>query len=334
MLNIAAPGEHVVYIAYDADGEALYIGRTKNLRARLNAHSSSSEWYGQMQVAEWVPCASATDARRTEREYIETFQPPYNINDAVPLRPGPVDLPEPTADLISEMYDAIEEWGDEADDRLNAFIGALRRAGWTLGAIGRPLGYTREAVRLRSLRASARTDIPEAPRPPRKTRRVGPRERSRLIAQRLLDDQTVSELRTMARTAQSVNGGTAEDDDARHVSVDYTERIAALVLDGVGIKYIAEAVGQSYGAIRARLARHGYIDPAPSQTRARYVGKPAVTRRESCKRGHSLSGSNVRHVNGDPSHRVCRACERLRTSKYRLRIGRRPGARAGLRGVA
>lgn len=325
-LNISPPGKHCVYICYDKRGEAVYIGRTQNLAVRLRAHRHSSAWWPQSQTVEWVPCDGAVEARLTEREYIETFTPVGNINDTVPVASVPHELPKSAASALRELFDQSVAGGHHcaADARLNDYIAALNTGGWALGAIGLPLGVTREAIRLRRNRADGTsTDLPVVPpKPVKPPKPLTRRQQSRA----LLTPAVVADLRDMHALARRVTGGTPVNSPLREATVLLTETIATLVTDGVLEAHIGQALGLSSAAIGLRLSRHGYKRTYESQGAGamyRGVQSAQTAPKLRCAAGHPFAGENVRFVNGDPHHRICRACERRRKAEYRERCAGR-----------
>jgi hypothetical protein len=74
--NAPAPlaGTPVVYVLYDAAGEPIYLGSSKNLRNRLKVHSRERDF------AAWiaVPCASREAAFLTEDYHLRTRPPSQN----------------------------------------------------------------------------------------------------------------------------------------------------------------------------------------------------------------------------------------------------------------
>lgn len=300
----AAPGRHGVYVAFDAAGEVLYIGRTQNLEERLRGHRWTSEWHQRMRSIEWTPCVDLVEARRVEKSLISAFRPATNQNDRALLRAGRHALPSWTAEKLRSLYPGH-------DLELNGYIRALRAGGWPLASIGAPLAMTREAVRIRESAEYVRVSfgVPRVPvavkAPPVVRPDVTPGQRRRLLE--------------MHAVARAVNGSTAADDPARAVSVSLTEYIAELHLSGIPIGRIAEAIGVSYLAVKLRLARHGYLQAPPSLRHVVYKGQPTHRVRTCCKRGHEFTSENTRLINGDPTRRICRACERIRVTAYRSR---------------
>lgn len=200
--------------------------------------------------------------------------------------------------------------------RLDAALMAARLQGWTLQALADAIGVTREAIRQRAERGRARADIPTVPMPPRRpTPMPQPPKKNRL----LIRPEVADRLREMHAIARTVNGGTAEDDPRRAVSVEFTKWLHELVEQGVTIYRIAEELGVTHLAVRARLARHGYRDPLPSMATVTYTGKPnANVVKAECKRGHPLSGENL-YIAPSTGARVCKTCDKLRGKAYRAR---------------
>ena len=66
-----------VYIFRDADMRALYVGQTRDLRARMRAHSRSP-FASDVALVSVIPCESRDDALAVERHYIWTLRPSFN----------------------------------------------------------------------------------------------------------------------------------------------------------------------------------------------------------------------------------------------------------------
>lgn len=316
----AQPGRYGVYVAFSADGDVLYIGRTQNLLSRLQHHRTQSTWHSGMRSLEWTPCRDVVEARKVEKGLIATFRPESNVNDRRPQASGRHALPEWCGDKLRSLYAAsfTDGWcATSGDALLNGYIRELHRKGWSHASIAVPLGMTREAVRLRELRPAASAAHLSTPSVPVVAKPVRPPKPSVSAAQRI-------RLRELHALARQVNGSTAADDPRRDASIELSELIAEIHLtDGVLLGRIAEALGVTYLAVKARLARHGYISGPPSMAHAAYKGQPTDfvgSRRTECHRGHRLEGDNVRFVNGDASTRVCRTCERIRVARYQQKI--------------
>lgn len=70
----------LIYFVYDAEGEVLYIGHTKNLHARRKCHKSTASWFPR--AAHWEVVgeyASKAEALSVERDYIADLEPECNI---------------------------------------------------------------------------------------------------------------------------------------------------------------------------------------------------------------------------------------------------------------
>jgi hypothetical protein len=90
----------VVYHAFNAAGELLYVGVTCNLRVRLGAHRRETPWWGEVADVKHVGYDDRRVAERAEKTAIWREKPRYNRNSGikppvlasevtgVPWRPG------------------------------------------------------------------------------------------------------------------------------------------------------------------------------------------------------------------------------------------------------
>jgi hypothetical protein len=193
-----------------------------------------------------------------------------------PLPPGrtiarSAGLPSSFAATLRAMYTAN-------DTRLNATLLAARNAGWTLQAMADQLGMTREAVRLRTTKATRPlAALPEIPSPPAYTM---PELKPAKPPQPQPTDETRAQLVALQEIAKTVNGGTPVGHPARLASVELSALLANEVNRGVPLPVLATMLGVTYGAIRTRLARHGYKPNPPSQRsymNRQVGGAPAAT---------------------------------------------------------
>lgn len=253
----AIEGQHGVYVAFDGVDEVLYIGRTQNLLARLNAHRSQSAWFRQMRRVEFTPCDGPHEARALEKSMIATFRPQANINDGgEQQRSARQRLPEWTVARLVEMYEECVAAGranEAQNETLNVYIATLRAAGWTLGAIGEALTITREAVRQRQVKAPRIDSRAPVPPVPVKVKPLKKEACPRVPA------RTLAALLELKGQAEQVRGWTPLDSPLRAASERYTEMLAEQVLAGFRIGTMARQLGVTHLAIRARLARHGYM---------------------------------------------------------------------------
>lgn len=227
-------------------------------------------------------------------------------------------LPDDFAATLRQMYASIRGVREpsDANSRFDALLKTARDAGWSLTALAAPLGITREAVRRRIGRATRVDELMLVPVPPRRAVQEPPP----LVESPKLPAAEIVDLRRMQAIARTVNGGTPVDSPLRRVSEQYSARLAAHVHSGFSVYYLARAIGVGTGAIFLRLARHGYRTPPPSIVgtsaavyRNRKVGD--VTR-DTCGRGHEMSGDNLRVY---PSGTACKACERIRYQEKKQR---------------
>lgn len=320
----AAPGRFGVYVLSDESGQILYIGHTMNLFQRLSSHRSLKPWWRDVRSMEWVACQGYAEARATEKSLIALYRPIHNDADVVELtalrrkRPRTPELPDWTVARLTEMREeeaSIGKGDSPARERLDSYILSLRQAGWTLEVIGRGLSMTRERVRQRQMRASGPLKGANVPQVP--VKQVAPKK--------VRPQVPASALATLARLqadAQQVRGWTPADSPLRAASEQFSELLAEQVLNGVSIARIAKQLGVTHLAIRARLARHGYMEPVKGLPKNTPYGKQPVERRAICKWGHDLAdAANVQIINSRDGkvRRHCRPCHRRRAAEYHAR---------------
>lgn len=312
----AADGRHGVYVLTDAEGGVLYIGRTMRLFSRLTAHRNAKAWWPTVRGLEWVACDGPNEARLVEKEFIGLYRPGNNSLDyKMPKGSRRQQLPDWTAAKLVELHEATIGHRGESDENtaLNIYIAALREAGWTLAALSLPLSMSREAVRIRQAAAPTTRTTLGVPRPPAKAKpakKVRPQ----------IPPDALRVMKALHADARQVRGWTPVDSPLREASVRLTELIAEHHLAGVSIYRIAKQLEVTHLAIRARLARHGYMEPVKGLDQPDY-GTPFTLGRDlsHCMRGHEFSGDNLLLINGDPKRRVCRACNRIRAQKHKAK---------------
>ena len=69
---------YVVYRAYDAAGDLLYIGSTGNLGQRKSQHKRKADWYPLAASWDTIEYPTRDDAYAAESEAIDTEAPPHN----------------------------------------------------------------------------------------------------------------------------------------------------------------------------------------------------------------------------------------------------------------
>lgn len=82
--------------------------------------------------------------------------------------------------------------------------------------------------------------------------------------------EVADELRAMYAIARTVRGGTPLDDPKRKASIDFAAALQSFIEQGVSAYRLAQVIGARPGAIRQRLARHGYRAPMPSAAHKAY----------------------------------------------------------------
>ena len=85
-----APPASGVYVLKDADGRALYVGKTVHLRRRLRAHFADRRWrklkpeMSRAADAEWLCVGSEIEALLREAALVQELRPPVNVQTAAP----------------------------------------------------------------------------------------------------------------------------------------------------------------------------------------------------------------------------------------------------------
>lgn len=136
-------------------------------------------------------------------------------------------------------------------------VRALRRAGWTLDAIGGPLGLRRSTIRsweksepatLSDERAALELPLP----PPRSVTSEQP-STPRVTPQ--LTDQDAARLRELSPRARSWRSGTPSGADATSARDEMDRIVAAAYARDVPIAALARAAGVTHRAMTVRVRR-------------------------------------------------------------------------------
>lgn len=161
------------------------------------------------------------------------------------------ELPELEAKKLRELREA----GPNALPQLRARVAALRSAGWSLAAVGRPLNANRSTTRMWQLSAkpedvtaTLKADAP-APAPVR----TGSAKVVRLYPDVPASER--AELTRLATSARRIRGWTAPDSQERLDAAEFEKRLRAYNKRGVPLKRMAEHIGVTHRAIAARLER-------------------------------------------------------------------------------
>ncbi|MEU9245679.1 GIY-YIG nuclease family protein [Streptomyces sp. NPDC048385] len=83
---MTSPERTALYRCFDANDELLYIGISRDYRARWEQHRKSSPWWRNvaLRTVEWFD--DRVSAERAERTAIKTEGPKHNIRHARPAR--------------------------------------------------------------------------------------------------------------------------------------------------------------------------------------------------------------------------------------------------------
>ena len=77
-LGSAVRGIPYVYVLSDADGRAVYIGSTRDLRRRMREHQRRSPWWGDVSRIRAFPYSTLDEALRDEAALIDLAAPRHN----------------------------------------------------------------------------------------------------------------------------------------------------------------------------------------------------------------------------------------------------------------
>lgn len=160
------------------------------------------------------------------------------------------DLPENEATLLRDL----RAGGTATLPALRARVAALRDAGWTLVAVGRPLGANRSTTRMWQLTAKPE-DVEEVKKAgvPHAPLKIAPARTIRLYPD--VPPAELAELQRLAESARTVRGSTPQDSQARKDAREFEAKLQHYVERGVPMKRLAERLGVTHRAVAARLER-------------------------------------------------------------------------------
>jgi excinuclease UvrABC nuclease subunit len=70
---------YTVYRLYDAERNLLYVGITRNIRARFQHHTNNQPWWPSVAHVETDAVGSRDEAISKELELINSLHPMYNV---------------------------------------------------------------------------------------------------------------------------------------------------------------------------------------------------------------------------------------------------------------
>jgi len=105
-VSIKEPERTALYRMFDAAGDLLYIGISKNFGIRWRREAASFPWWPEMQrqTVDWYP--SRPEAHAAEIAAIKAEKPKYNIQHAAPL-------PQPRRSIVRRGVGLIADEPDE-----------------------------------------------------------------------------------------------------------------------------------------------------------------------------------------------------------------------------
>ena len=234
-------------------------------------------------------------------------------------RPNKMTLPPEVVDDIEHIRD---DW--QARHLLRVYLGALIRAGWRQSSIARLMGvsrqrivdfaivddYVEQSIEEYRLITGMTLPIPDAPI----IVDMPPRPRGRRL--RLPTPETTERLREVYADARRYRGS-EKNRDAAHLFVNLVWY--AHISEGASLYGIAKALGINVAALQSRLVRYGYkTSTGQSKNVQPLRGRPPRNSGSHCIHGHPLDEENMR-VDPKSRSRICKACERDRSRKYKAR---------------
>ena len=165
-------------------------------------------------------------------------------------------LPENVVKLLKELSDE----GGKGNVVRNAYITALRHAGWTLQAVGNAVGISRERVRQIEVK-TPKSHIAEISQfqnefPIPAVPMVAIEKDVYVI--NLPSENTLNRLLELQPLAQSVRSNSAR---YRTEAEEYTALLwHAYNVEGVTLYRLGKLLGVTHAALRFRLTRYGYME--------------------------------------------------------------------------
>lgn len=75
--------KHIVYALFNDEGRCLYVGRSVNLRRRLQQHARQAAWWPSVEYIQQIKITNPVDANSVERALIRSYQPVHNVRHTV-----------------------------------------------------------------------------------------------------------------------------------------------------------------------------------------------------------------------------------------------------------
>lgn len=120
---MSTPERTALYRCFDVNDDLLYIGISKNPKARWEQHRKTSAWWGRVvtRTVEWFD--SREDAARAERTAIRTEGPQHNNHHKVErYAVARVAVPSKPGRTLSDVY-ADRDLTDAQARRIVALLG-------------------------------------------------------------------------------------------------------------------------------------------------------------------------------------------------------------------
>lgn len=225
-------------------------------------------------------------------------------------------------DFVIRDIEALEEWDHQ--HALKVYATCLRNAGWSgrsiTKAFRRNVNWAyqhhlndRDVERsLRDYRLITGLGLTVPAVPPKN---MGVKIDRRKLRKRASPEmlQRLRELQDQAQRYRGVNQN-------REAAQEYTRLLwQAITVEGITAYSLAKDLDITHAAIQSRLVRYGYRTTRGTSGAYRPLsGRSPRGKRETCNRGHLMTGNNLRIISTTGA-RVCKTCERIRVKKYKSR---------------
>ncbi|GGO98060.1 hypothetical protein [Wenjunlia tyrosinilytica] len=239
--------------------------------------------------------------------------------------PTPHTLPSQAVAALTRLRETARSRSADAPEakaELAHYVNALVGAGWPMSAVAAPLGVTRQEIHRINKQSSTLPRPARLPKVPALPEPAPEPSAKELRAPQTLTPAEAKRLRELAPLASKVRGVTAEDDPKREASEKFSKLLAEAWIRGVPRTELQKVTGQSPAAMRARLARHGYINRGASERP--YKGRQAefARKRDTCKYGHEFTPENTYEYTR-PDGRVVRSCRACHVRRQRESVAAR-----------
>lgn len=159
-------------------------------------------------------------------------------------------LPDTENARLQELY------GQKDRSELISYVSLLRSTGWTLQDIANCLGVQRSTVQYWERKAKNPQSVKEVPYSPREIEQRGVKTVKTFV---LIPKNDEIRLKELSIQAKKISNRTPADSPLRQMSYELDCLIYKHVRRMVPVSKIAEAMGVTHRAVRARLERSNFV---------------------------------------------------------------------------